>query len=477
MSDTKSIKNQANPISSVFYDEDWWAFRIFMILFVAWAWMIVGFLIHEPKTVQAFLMEAWRYFLLPLIAIVGTLLLGASYIDDIYELGSYRLAIQYIWSSMFSGEKFAEMRFLFSLVVAVLFLPFIWITVHIFLLIVIDIAIFPPTIIVLLGFLIALIFSSIIFLIYRINPTPRMMIADGKEQSQQPDEINLLSHIGGPGWVNIAPGNIVVIERLEYPTDILGAGVYYIDRFRRIKPENIISLKDQHAVPRDVQAITKDGITVIVRDFQFRYRLYPTHRHSSLNRRTIQNPYPYSKQSAYKLTYNRSITKDVTPVTWEKAVQFSVDGAITEYINKNYLDTILFPRFSQEHPREVIGLGIKRRLNSLKNMYGSELIWYDIGSFDVDSTILQESIKALVSEWSGKAALAYATAEAERITNEERGRSEAQVEMFNSIVDVLNDADLPDDLDGNIWDIVLVRTAQIIDSMTEVSSIRKNENT
>jgi regulator of protease activity HflC (stomatin/prohibitin superfamily) len=358
------------------------------------------------------LIRAARFMLAPLAAIGLAILIAARYIQDIYEIPSYLACLKYILAAIFG-------------------------------------------------------------LLY-----PVLRIVDGRAVFDQ-DENNifdklrgpswLINTIGGPGNLFIEPGNIVLLERLDSPSNVLGAGRHFVNRFHRIK--NVISLEDQQASPRDVNAITKDGITVTARNFQFSFRIETGHRKAvELAQRSMLNPYPFSISAAKNMTYNRSITKDGNPVPWEKAVQFSIDSGITDYINRHYLDDILFPPKTQDEPRKQMGKDITENKRFGLKMYGAELLWYDIGTFDVDQTIVEQMIKAWHAKRAGNMAILQAQGEAMQIASEGRGRAEGEANMLSSITQALNDANLPDDIDENMWHIVLSRTAQIIEAMSRVYS-------
>jgi hypothetical protein len=384
-------------------------YRILLLLAPLLVFLAIGFIWTQWTGQQdPTILGTARFIVTPLAAFGLAVLVGARYVQDIYEIPNYLSALHYMVATL---SEF--------------FLPA---------------------------------FLSNFFL-------PTLRIADGQEVIE-PGGFNVLDRIGGPGFLIMESGNIVLLERLDSPADMLsGQGFQKINRFHRIK--NIISLKDQNATPRDVMAITKDGILVNVKDFQFGYRLETSHRLSSeSSQRTILNPYPFSIKAAKDLTYNRSITKDGTPVEWDKAVQFSIDGAITEYINKHYLNQLIFPAKTDEDPRRRINSDIekKRRVK----MYGSELLWHDIGPFEIDPAINEQMTKAWNEKLANNIALIEAQGEAAQIASEERARAEGEINLLRSIIKALDDAGLPDNVDENMWNIVLSGTAQVIESMTNI---------
>jgi hypothetical protein len=130
---------------------------------------------------------------------------------------------------------------------------------------------------------------------------------------------------------------------------------------------------------------------------------------------------------------------------------------------------------------------------SLRNMTGAELLWHNIGNFDIEPldskpeedpdnnskqeirrSIKDQRLKSWLAQWTGTAAVIRARGVAEKLSQEESGRAETTAVMLQSIMNALNDsgvADVSGDaaetrLDENLWNIVLARTAQIIESLT-----------
>jgi hypothetical protein len=96
---------------------------------------------------------------------------------------------------------------------------------------------------------------------------PFLTIDQGKKQVEV-DEENLLDVIGGPGYVNIRPGNVVLFEQLNNPSSVRAEGLHFISRFETVK--EIANLEDQHGYIDQLRAVTKDGV-VVARDIHYRY--------------------------------------------------------------------------------------------------------------------------------------------------------------------------------------------------------------
>lgn len=288
---------------------------------------------------------------------------------------------------------------------------------------------------------------------------PRLVISDGIAQLQ-PEEENILYRIGGPGYLVIRPGNLVLLERLEHPAAILAAGKHFVSRFEKIR--EIISLEDQHSRIEELTAVTKDGIELRVRGIEFRYRLW-----ADMRERTHTDPYPFSEQAVRNLVYNRSAKNGEVP-SWAAAVGGIIRGTISEYINRNQADLITAPRYLEGDPRaEIEKLFKSERVRKRLKSIGTQLLWIDIGHFDFAEEIVdKERLKTWQAKWIGSASVIRAYGEAQRLAYQELGRAEAQAEMLMSIVAALRDVEFSSEKRDNLRNIVLARTAQILEAMT-----------
>ena len=416
---TSSTKNKRkktlNGLSYLLFTETIWIrwLRISVLLLIILGWGVLGSLLFERDRNGLTTLNIIRYALGPLVAIVGALFLGARYLQDIYELPSYFSTLRYLIASMFDG---------------------------------------PP--------------DNIFLLSGKLLPT--LNISNGKADTVDGD-INLLQRIGGPGWLYVERGNAVLLEFLHKPARVLGPGFHFIPRFQHV--EEIFSLEEQYWEAGPIIATTKDGIEVAVNDFQFGYRLARPSQGTVMRKRTTTDPYPFSAKAIWKLVYSQSVGKDRKPTKWGRAVQGRLDSKITDYINRNSIDEIIAPITGD--PRETIldRLSSPSLRNSIKEDLGTEITWLNIGRFDINEERVGHDIKdyrlrAWFAQWSGKAALARAEGKAEQISQTESGRIEKTTSMLRGILQTLEDVNLDGEVDDHLWNIVLARSAQIIESMT-----------
>ncbi len=395
--------------------------------------------------------EVFRYSLAPFTALVGAFMLGAHYIDDIYNLQNYRSALFYLWASIFNGKStrlltglLAIAPFMLIIMLGLLYLGF-------------PFEDSPENLLLILLFSLA---GGIGFgFLFGKSFLPEMTISEGKKDFDATSKT--IDVIGGPGWVYVEPSNVILLERLDSPSDVFGAGQYFIPRSHRVK--DIFSLKDQHAPPRDLVAHTLDGIKVTVKDFQYRYRLHTGK--NKIRKRTQASPYPFSVEAVRKIAYERNVTASGGLADWENVIQFGFDGTVLSYIRENELGSILDPDSDQE-PREKFDKEINsaRTRDTIKGK-GAELLWHDTGYFEIGDDIDKEKIKTWLAKLKGKISIIRAQGKAELVAHKERAHAEGQVAVLQGIIQALETTGLPDNVDENLWNIVLAQSSQILEIM------------
>jgi regulator of protease activity HflC (stomatin/prohibitin superfamily) len=277
---------------------------------------------------------------------------------------------------------------------------------------------------------------------------PRLTIVNGK-RDLGPEEISILDIIGGPGIITVRQGSAVLVERLKEPSQVLGAGPHFISRFERIR--EIVSLADQHGEIDSKAVTTKDGIEVVIRAVQYRYRVKTGHLPGDYAKRTLSNPFPFSRQAVRRLAYDRTVgSAGLTP--WAAMVRNAVDAAISDYVAAHTFDELMFPRNIQlpipwelvvpkdpNAPWEAIRRAVWKRevRNRLRNV-GAELLWVDIGHFEPrEPSIDAQRVDTWQASWAGKAEVNRAVGEAQHLVIQEIERAKAQAEILESISQAL----------------------------------------
>jgi hypothetical protein len=307
---------------------------------------------------------------------------------------------------------------------------------------------------------------------------PRLKIDDGKKLIPK-GTINLIDTIGGPGYVHIRPGNVVLFESLRSPSSVRANTVNFISRFESVK--EIVSLDDQHGFIENIRARTKDGIEVVVRDVHYRYRLRTGRRFGDHEKREAQNPYPYSVEAVKKMAYNRTVRNE-SLATWHDTVRLAFDGGIKYYIRSHKFDNLTHPDFEESDPRaeiaKAVNTGIRLRLRSI----GAELLWFDIGHFGVSDSmkeaVEEQRVDTWSARWDGDAMVVRSYGEARRLAYQDMGRAEGQADLLLSILQALEEAGFEGGFGeaeqeqqrlNNLRAIVWTKVAQTLDTAAEES--------
>jgi hypothetical protein len=168
------------------------------------------------------------------------------------------------------------------------------------------------------------------------------------------------------------------------------------------------------------------------------------------------------------MIYNRTVSEQELG-DWSSGVASDIRKALAGYINRHTLDHLTAPEESGGDPRG----GIKRELHSQTvtnelQRRGTELLWIDIGSFEIpNKQVDQQRLNTWQAKWMGDARLTRSYGEAQRLAYQEIGRAEAQAEMLISIMHALSDVDLRGGTRQSLRDVILVRTAQLLEAMGE----------
>jgi hypothetical protein len=288
---------------------------------------------------------------------------------------------------------------------------------------------------------------------------PHLSVYGGKKVIKNGD-VNMLDVIGGPGFVFVQPGNAVLFEGQDAPAAIYPSGRHFVPRFETIQP---IALEDQYGEIEGISAMTRDGFDVKIGRTRFRFRLL-----ADREGRSRENPYPYSEGAIYDMIYNRSVSEQELG-DWCSGVASDIRKVLTGYINRNTLDHLTAPEETGGDPRGEI----KRELyshtltNKLRRR-GTELLWIDIGSFEIpNKQVDQQRLNTWQAKWMGDARLTRSYGEAQRLAYQEIGRAEAQAELLISIMHALSDVNLRSGTRQSLRDVILVRTAQLLEAMGE----------
>ncbi len=291
-----------------------------------------------------------------------------------------------------------------------------------------------------------------------------LSVSEGKPVVDQPGKVNPILRIGGPGYLLVQPGNVVLLEDYSGDLRVLGAGMHFIYQAETIK--EMLVLEEQKALVEKMAATTRDGIEVVARDVQYRYRLDRGLGGEDSAGYFSDNPFPYSEDAVLQMTYNRNVTVNGV-ATWHFGVNQVVDTVITDYIRQSLIDHLTAPSAQGSDPRGEIYKQFYSEAGARRfKEKGAELLWIDIGHFDIpDKQVAEQRLSTWQARWAGNAGVVRAYGESHRLAFQEMGRAEAQAEMLMSIVHGLEDVGAQSDVRQNTRAIYLARIAQLLDAM------------
>lgn len=262
---------------------------------------------------------------------------------------------------------------------------------------------------------------------------PRIVIDDGKKLVVK-GKTNVLDVIGGPGYMLVQPGNAVFLKFLRRPSRVVINQSTFLAPFEMIGP--VINLDEHHGNIPALQTMTRDGIKVVIKDINFRYRII----HRSESSRTMDMPYPFDIDAMRRMGQNLTVN-DNGVIPWSMNVQQSVGTAIREYINAMPIDDLTAPLDDKKRdPRKEF------RDTVLKNTkiwaVGAQLLWVDVGHIEiVDNDVDDLRIDLWATDWIGSDNEKRAYADARRKVYRELGQAEARAEVLIRILGAIKDTD------------------------------------
>ena len=372
-----------------------------------------------------------RYLVAPLGAFVFVFVSNAFYVRDIYHLPSLSRAFHYVFASLF--------------------------------------AIFYP--------------------IVRVDGG----LLDDEDPNDENDleEKSLLRAIGGPGFVRIQPGNAVAFRDWGRVIGIEHNRLYFMRPFEMIA--RVVNLEDQHGHLDELSAITRDGIRLHLRSIDYRFSVLlpekgnkarPPDNKQAGNQpisRDPDTPYPFSGSAIEAIAYSFSVS-DRGLETWQEVVSRVVASAVDTYVSNHDLDYLTAPQQDGQNPRRELRVELfAPAVNGALRKAGAKLHWMDIGHFDIDDLkenaeqdpVDQTRTKFWATHWIGDAKTIRSYGEAKHLMYQELARAEAQAEMIMSITDALRDVSFGPDRAETLRQIFLARTAQILETLRDDGTPRK----
>jgi hypothetical protein len=145
-------------------------------------------------------------------------------------------------------------------------------------------------------------------------------------------------------------------------------------------------------------------------------------------------------------------------------------------VQSHQIDYLTAPGKDEKDPREALrgnftSPNVRNRFRSM----GVDLLWIDIGHFSIkEDDVDRERINQWGAKWEGAAEVRRSLGDAQRLALQEIGRAEAQAGMLDSILrsvqEALEGAKTPQDRNRILRNLVMARTAQILDAWAQSNS-------
>ena len=302
---------------------------------------------------------------------------------------------------------------------------------------------------------------------------PELVISKGEKQLSN-RQTNLIDVVGGPGHVIVEPGNAAIFRSLNSITKVEANSSYFLAPFETIA--HVINLDEQQIDRDEVTVITRDGIQVVIKDIHIRYRIKPKEINGRPVLRELRNPYPIDKITLQNVAFSTTVMEDGLE-SWDATVGRIVVGAITKYVAENTIDYLTAPSSNPANPRlelrnELLFRGIRRSLTAS----GAELLFIDTGHLHiVEDSVDSQRTDLWASDWVGDSTVTRAYAEAKRQAYQELGRAEAQAEIILKMMETLKDVAISTSSPVEVRKLLLLRTAQLLDSMSGIPKPEKDE--
>lgn len=314
---------------------------------------------------------------------------------------------------------------------------------------------------------------------------PHMTIAEGKAFVHDP-ETNPMLKIGGPGWVDIKPGNAALFERMVGPSQVLGTGTHFIRRFETLR--EALDLREMERVKDNVEIMTRDGIPLTLSEVRVRFRI---RAHGA---RSETNPYPVTPGAIKQAVYGRGV-KEAGLESWADAISGDAVLVITRWIARRRLDELIPPPDNPNVSPSPSVIPYRQAIHQLfqdkstRDSFarsGAEIIWVSVGHLRPDpkvdpdlaeanpagpDKIQDQIIKTWKASWEAYAHDEIADAQGFANWIEDIAYAEVQAKVIRGLTDGLREAQaagLP------IADVITSRVTGYVSRMANRSAYGDN---
>lgn len=263
----------------------------------------------------------------------------------------------------------------------------------------------------------------------------------------------------GPGYLDIRPGNAILLERLEHPSRILSTGKHYLKRYEKIR--EVFDTKDLVAMIPQLEAITRDRVIVKINEFHIWYQISASMKDELSFNKNISTRSQFSVEAIRSLSYNGLISND-GKVSWEELVIGKCVKILMDFI-------------SEYTYAELTGIDQNDRLRSIQNIFttskvkkafleiGTRIIRHDYIELHISEEYEEDPrYKKWEQKWREYTEKTRVEGESRKLAFQEFAIPEIHAEILRGVVHSMEGLDLEDQSDENTY-YILKRITDAVD--------------
>jgi regulator of protease activity HflC (stomatin/prohibitin superfamily) len=260
------------------------------------------------------------------------------------------------------------------------------------------------------------------------GPRRVAMVIEGRLVPAAQRRANLtIAWAGGPGKVVVPPDYAAQLERGGRLTRVVGPGVARLHRFEKVY--KLVSLRPVIR-SRQITALTRDGIPVTVELFV----------HASARGSATPSPdaaesphYPFDAGAITRITLN-TLHSDSGFEDWEdRAIETAV-AVFNNVLARYSVDEIFESLSAESDPRMDIQKQVREQATHLLQESGIQITELWLGQFDLPADVTGQYVEFWQADWKRKDQATLAKGQAATIRELGRARAQAQKEIIEALV-------------------------------------------
>lgn len=272
-------------------------------------------------------------------------------------------------------------------------------------------------------------------------------------------ESSELLRVGGPGLIQVPPGEVAVTEVNGRFYRLIPPGKHKIGRYEYV--HTLLDLRLQERQLSDVPLLTRDGIDLTT-NVTLAFRI-----ETGGAVPTRDNPFPYNPEAVRLAAYAEINRSDNKIFTWQDAPGNLARGMLAGIILRYRLDELLHPQ-GRRDPALTLNQELERLLRTALADVGIELLSAHIGRLEMKPEVAQQYIDYWQTDLAMRAQLTVAEGKAESLAELEIARAEAEVYMMQAIMEGLENARRAGGL-GTMREVVALRMIEALEKMARQS--------